>query len=123
MRIITVNVPESYLKIMDGLIGENGIYPSRSELIRVSLREFLIQELNSMKAFKLPDHKPENKPIIQGNIKKTIDESESDLVYASTKMEKWVQEESGNYKKMVIDVNDPNFVRVDKGLIYRIIKK
>ena len=27
------------------LVGEDGLYPSRSELIRVALREFLIKEL------------------------------------------------------------------------------
>ncbi len=51
MRIITVNLPESYLKAIDHLTGENAIYPSRSELIRVAVREFLIKELNSAQTF------------------------------------------------------------------------
>lgn len=45
MRIITVYIPEAYLKIIDSLIGHTGVYPSRSELIRVAVREFLIKEL------------------------------------------------------------------------------
>ena len=45
MKIVTVNVPESYLESIKRLIGENGLYPSRSELIRVAVREFLIKEL------------------------------------------------------------------------------
>ncbi len=30
---------------IEKLVGENGIYPSRSELIRVAVREFLIKKL------------------------------------------------------------------------------
>ena len=45
MKIVTVNIPESYLESIKRLIGENGLYPSRSELIRCAVREFLIKEL------------------------------------------------------------------------------
>ena len=45
MKIVTVNVPESYLGAINKLIGENGFYPSRSELIRVAVRDFLLREL------------------------------------------------------------------------------
>jgi Arc/MetJ-type ribon-helix-helix transcriptional regulator len=45
LKIVTVNVPESYLENISRLIGENGLYPSRSELIRCAVREFLIKEL------------------------------------------------------------------------------
>lgn len=51
MRIITINVPNSYLNAMDSLTGENGLYPSRSELIRVAVKDFLIKELEAAKAF------------------------------------------------------------------------
>ena len=51
MRIITINVPESYLTAIKKLVGT--IYPSRSECIRVALREFLIRELEFAK--KLPE--------------------------------------------------------------------
>ena len=51
MRIITVNLPESYLSAIKQLIGENGFFPSRSELIRVAVREFLIKELEAAKSF------------------------------------------------------------------------
>lgn len=50
-RIITVNLPVSYLGAIDNLIGEDGLYPSRSELIRVAVRDFLIKELEAAKAF------------------------------------------------------------------------
>ena len=45
MKIVTVNVPESYLGSIEKLVGEHGLYPSRSELIRVAVREFLLKEL------------------------------------------------------------------------------
>jgi antitoxin ParD1/3/4 len=51
MRIITVNLPVSYLGAIDSLTGEEGLYPSRSELIRVAVRDFLIKELEAAKAF------------------------------------------------------------------------
>ena len=54
MKIVTVNVPESYIDAINKLIGENGLYPSRSELIRCAVREFLLKELRLAK--NLPDY-------------------------------------------------------------------
>jgi len=51
MRIITVNLPVSYINAIKTLTGENGLYPSRSELIRVAVREFIIKELEDAKSF------------------------------------------------------------------------
>ncbi|HUW90645.1 MAG TPA: ribbon-helix-helix domain-containing protein [Candidatus Nanopelagicaceae bacterium] len=45
MKIVTVNVPENYIEAIKKLIGRDGLYPSRSELIRCAVREFLIKEL------------------------------------------------------------------------------
>ena len=45
MKIVTVNIPESYIESIEKLVGENGLYPSRSELIRVAVRDFLLREL------------------------------------------------------------------------------
>ena len=45
MKICTVNIPESYIDAMKKLCGAEGLYPSRSELIRVAVRDFLIKEL------------------------------------------------------------------------------
>ena len=50
MKIVTVNVPESYIGAINKLIGENGLYPSRSELIRVAVRDFLLRELKMAKS-------------------------------------------------------------------------
>ncbi len=59
MKIVTVNVPESYIEAINKLIGANGLYPSRSELIRVAVREFLIKELKMAKKF-VKYNEPEN---------------------------------------------------------------
>jgi len=45
LKVVTVNVTESYLDAISKLIGENGLYPSRSELVRCAVREFLLREL------------------------------------------------------------------------------
>jgi Arc/MetJ-type ribon-helix-helix transcriptional regulator len=51
MKIVTVNVPESYIGAIAKLVGENGLYPSRSELIRCAVREFLLKELKMAENF------------------------------------------------------------------------
>ncbi|TFF87611.1 MAG: ribbon-helix-helix protein, CopG family [Promethearchaeota archaeon] len=49
MKIVTVNVPERYISAIEQLIGDGGLYPSRSELIRCAVREFLLKELKKVK--------------------------------------------------------------------------
>lgn len=51
MRIITVNLPVKDIKTIVDLVGEDGLYPSRSELIRVAIRDFLVKELHVAKSF------------------------------------------------------------------------
>jgi hypothetical protein len=43
MDIITINMPESYLPLMDSIVGENKLYCSRSEFIRVAVRAKLLK--------------------------------------------------------------------------------
>lgn len=45
MRIVTINLPKSYLTAINNLTGNQSIYSSRSELVRVAVREFLIREI------------------------------------------------------------------------------
>ena len=47
MKIITINVVPDYLKVIEILL-EKDLYPSRSELIRVAIREFLHRELKKV---------------------------------------------------------------------------
>ncbi|TXT65796.1 MAG: Ribbon-helix-helix protein, copG family [Promethearchaeota archaeon] len=49
MKICTINIPESYIDAIDELTGEGGLYPSRSELIRCAVRQFLLKELERAK--------------------------------------------------------------------------
>lgn len=51
MKIVTCNLPEPFVAAMEKLISEFGMYPSRSELIRVAVREFLIKELKVLDKF------------------------------------------------------------------------
>ena len=44
MQIITINLPEKYLAAIQTL-NDYGIYPSRSEAIRIALKDFLTDEL------------------------------------------------------------------------------
>ncbi len=44
MKIITINLPEKYLDAIQ-ILNDKGIYPSRSEAIRVALADFLPHEL------------------------------------------------------------------------------
>ena len=44
MKIITINLPEKYLSAIK-ILNDLGIYPSRSEAIRIALRDFLAEEL------------------------------------------------------------------------------
>ena len=57
MKIITINLPEKYLQAIQ-ILNDLGIYPSRSEAIRIALRDFLSNELKMYqdldeKSFKL----------------------------------------------------------------------
>ena len=44
MKIITINLPEKYLAAIK-ILNDLEIYPSRSEAIRIALRDFLTDEL------------------------------------------------------------------------------
>jgi len=44
VKIITINLPGKYLSAIQTL-NDMGIYPSRSEAIRIALRDFLAEEL------------------------------------------------------------------------------
>lgn len=51
MKIVACNLPEPFIAAMEKIISEYGLYPSRSELIRVAIREFLIKELSVLDKF------------------------------------------------------------------------
>lgn len=43
MRLITVYLPEAYIKALDGLVGDKK-YPNRAEAIRMAVRDMLHRE-------------------------------------------------------------------------------
>lgn len=43
MRIVTINLPHPYIKSMQDLV-DLGLYNSRSQIVRVALKEFLEKE-------------------------------------------------------------------------------
>ncbi|MFW9964467.1 MAG: ribbon-helix-helix domain-containing protein [Candidatus Sifarchaeia archaeon] len=44
MRVVTICLPESYVDGVDELIVQNK-YPNRSEVIRIAIRDLLVDEL------------------------------------------------------------------------------
>jgi len=48
MKIITINLPEKYLQAIQ-ILNDMGVYPSRSEAIRIALDDFLTKELKMFK--------------------------------------------------------------------------
>ena len=48
MKIITINLPEKYLQAIQ-ILNDMGVYPSRSEAIRIALHQFLSNELKMFK--------------------------------------------------------------------------
>ena len=81
MKIVTINVPESYIEAIKKLIGQGGLYPSRSELIRVAVREFLLKELkmaNNMVKYEEtePEEAFDDENFVRVPIEKTNEKSE-----------------------------------------------
>ena len=44
MKVVTICMPESYVDGVDELI-QQGMYPNRSEVIRIAIRDLLVEEL------------------------------------------------------------------------------
>ena len=44
LKLITLYVPETYLKALDQLVGER-FYPNRAEAIRVAIRDLISEEV------------------------------------------------------------------------------
>lgn len=81
IKIVTVNIPESYVEAMAKLTGVNGLYPSRSELVRCAVREFLLKELRmakNMAKYSEPEFEEsfDNKNFVRVPIESTNDRNE-----------------------------------------------
>ncbi len=52
MKIITVNLPSSFIDEMEAMTGNESLYPSRSELIRVAVRDYLVKTIKRAEQIK-----------------------------------------------------------------------
>ena len=43
MKVITINVPTKYIRVIQKLL-DAGLYPSRSEAVRVAIRDFISKD-------------------------------------------------------------------------------
>lgn len=49
MKIVSAHIPKSHVRAMEHLVGKDGLYPSRSELVRAAIKEYLIDKLKMIK--------------------------------------------------------------------------
>lgn len=49
MKLITIHLPEPYIKDLDKLV-KGAMYPNRAEAIRIAIRDMLIDEVWERKA-------------------------------------------------------------------------
>ena len=76
MRVVTICMPESYVEGVDKLI-KQGMYPNRSEVIRIAIRDLLVDELWG-------DRKPTNTAPLLAQIEKLAAEATTDIVRPAT---------------------------------------
>ena len=80
IKIVTVNIPEPYINAIDKLTGHDGLYPSRSELIRVAVRDFLIKELKNAKEMSEYYKKPEKPKFDSENFVRIPENRDDDYI-------------------------------------------
>ena len=69
IKLISVNLPESYLKVLEILVAE-GKFPNRSEAIRVSIRDLIKTEYLIEESIERNVHPP----IIESEIANKVEE-------------------------------------------------
>ena len=73
MQIVTVNLPSIYIDAIAKLT-DQGLYPSRSEAIRVALKDFLSTELKMVESLlEISDNGVKSKPVQETVRKQKID--------------------------------------------------
>ena len=71
MKLITLNIPEVYLKDLDELVKED-LYPNRAEAIRVAVRDMLVNEVWDKK--KIKDIELQNMVLYAFSLKEIFEE-------------------------------------------------
>jgi len=69
IKLISVNLPESYLKVLEILVAE-GKFPNRSEAIRVSIRDLIKTEYLIEESIEKNNHPP----ILESEIANKVEE-------------------------------------------------
>lgn len=59
IKICTINVPDKFVEDMEQLTGEDGLFPSRSELIRAAVHDFLLKKIELAKRLNEQEKEPE----------------------------------------------------------------
>ena len=110
MKIVTVNVPEVYIEAIKKLIGDGGLYPSRSELIRCAVREFLLRELQlakNMTKYNEPTHDDlknlefDDKNFVRIPIEKRDDNNEPYREFKTYKIVKRLETNTDNIREQL----------------------
>lgn len=96
MKIITVNLPSSFIEEMETMTGNESLYPSRSELIRVAVRDYLAKtikraeqvkkELELKKKPQIMVQKNEDFETISIPVSTNIEMSQAAAIYKSYKI-------------------------------------
>lgn len=50
-KIMTINIPKAYIEFIE-LLKNEGLYPSKTEIVRVALRNFFAEEIELIQALK-----------------------------------------------------------------------
>mgnify|MGYP006283392449 CR=1 FL=1 len=95
MKVVSAHVPVSHLEAIDKLVGNTGLYPSRSELVRNAIKKYLLKKLKMIK--KVSNNSPNTK-------------SQED------------REEDQNYVKVPVESEDADEPK-KQFEIYKILKK
>lgn len=68
LRVLSLYVPPTIVKMADLLAGENGMYHSRCELFRVAIRDFILQKMEEWKELLKTTHTPLPKGLLSKEI-------------------------------------------------------
>lgn len=129
MKIVTVNVPESYIEAIEKLTrdGTKQLYPSRSELIRVAVREFLIREIKNLKKMgryqNARDEEDQDEPRAFEEVNVFNDERRKVRARAPKREPEARDEEQEELVHIPIKKTDGNGQAVREFKTYKIIKK
>lgn len=72
MKIVTINLSEPHVKALQ-ILQDLGMYPSRSEAIRVAIRDFLMKEIGFAQKFDEIESQPLNHERIAASATQSVE--------------------------------------------------